>query len=218
MKKNRKAAILGGLIAFIVPLLFIGKIWQTGAKYRNKPKHNFLMPVLGERTYMELTKDTMYHQIKEFSFKSIAGTPLENNTFKEDIRLVTFADTSSLNTQINWLTPLLEQYPITKTADRNYANVYVIQHLELPQNAGLSIDNPEMKNWHIVARSKFSGLRESYLIEKNQIALVDQDERVRAIYNFTDADKAKLTEDIQHLLREMYYTNKKRNRRTKLSE
>jgi|GEM_PF-6613651 len=225
--KRKPAAVIGAFIAIGLPLLFISSIYFYRAftvsfspfKIEKRPPVVFLDKI-GPMTYDESLGDSTAHVVRNFSFKSLNGVDLSNESLDNDIRLVTFADTSSLSNHMALVKPLINAFEVEQDHEKNYARFHVLHHFTLPRSGAVSVDIPDEELWHIVGRSNFRDLSDSYQItnEATEMALVDANGHVRGIYDISDDGLTSARTDLQHLLRESYYTNKKSKRRVKFSE
>lgn len=185
------------------------------------------LPILGEREAVErndngkVITDTVYHQIPEFSFINQDSQQVTEQTFEGKIYVADFFFTSCPTICPKMKSQLLrvhEQY-------KDNPKVAILSHSIDPVHDKVPVlkDYAERlgvanSNWHFVTGQKDSiyNIAKSYMVtamEDEQEAggfvhsgaflLVDENRRVRGIYDGTDATAVdKLLQDIPVLLQE----------------
>ena len=181
------------------------------------------LPILGRHEYIDTPTgtDTIYHEIKPFSFTDQDSIVVTNDTYKGKIYVTDFFFTTCPSICPLMKIQLLRVYDkymdnpevgiLSHSIDPEYDDVSVLK--EYVERLGV-----EKGNWHFVTGDKdkiydmaqtsyYIGVRDDGSFEHSgKFALVDKERHIRGVYDGTDEKSVdKLLVDMETLLKE-YHT------------
>lgn len=183
------------------------------------------LPVLGRHEYNETATgtDTVFHAIKDFQFVDQDSSYVTNETFKDGIYIADFFFTSCPSICPIMKAQMLRVYEaymdssrvkiLSHTIDPEYDNVKVLNdyaaRLEVESSKWHFVTGDQATIYDMAQTSYYTGVRENGKApggyeHSGAFILVDNNRRIRGLYDGTDAESVdKLLIDINTLLEEV---------------
>ena len=186
----------------------------------SKPKK---LPILGQSEYVETATgtDTIYHEIKPFSFIDQDSTIITNDTYKGKIYVTDFFFTTCPSICPLMKIQLLRVYDkykdnpevgiLSHSIDPEYDDVKVLkdyaERLGVEKGMWHFVTGDKDKIYDMAQTSYYIGVRDDGSFEHSgKFALVDKERHIRGVYDGTDEKSVdKLLTDMEALLKE-YHT------------
>ena len=186
----------------------------------SKPKK---LPILGQSEYVETATgtDTIYHEIKPFSFIDQDSTIITNDTYKGKIYVTDFFFTTCPSICPLMKIQLLRVYDkykdnpevgiLSHSIDPEYDDVKVLkdyaERLGVEKGMWHFVTGDKDKIYDMAQTSYYIGVRDDGSFEHSgKFALVDKEQHIRGVYDGTDEKSVdKLLTDMEALLKE-YHT------------
>ncbi len=184
-KNNKKNALIGGLLVFMVPLLAVSIVYFSASRL---PKGKEI-PLLQEAS-----------TIGDWKF-SHEGDTIQNGTFWKDVKVIFYVDSTNVDqriTALNKITENTKSHPEFSLKDP-YGQLYFIavnsmKNSSFAENLNHWFDVHELENSSVFA-------------DQNKLYVLDRDENLRGAYFFSEDDVQKMDFDIQYLLQDTFYAN-----------
>ena len=180
------------------------------------------LPILGRHEYVDTENgtDTIFHEIKPFSFVDQDSVVVTNETYNGKIYVTDFFFTTCPSICPLMKVQLLRVYDTYKdnpevgilshTIDPEYDNVAVLhdyaERLGVEKGMWHFVTGNKDKIYNMAQTSYYIGVRDDGSFEHSgKFALVDKDRHIRGVYDGTDEESVdKLMIDIETLLKEYH--------------
>lgn len=197
--KGKYRALLGVLVVFIVPFVVVSTVYLS-----NKPKTVTLGKLYNGEPF--LTK----------SLESETGEQVNLSEFNEDIKILYSIDEVNSDSKLLLLKSI---YDLTLTYPKpDFKDPFpVILFVEFDN----SIGNNEVFGKKNMLRFQFSSVKDTIIqsrMNEQKVLLLGRANRVRGEYDFTKDSFNQLKYDLQNLMAETYFINKKTERENRLKK
>lgn len=202
MQKNNKGkyrALLGVLVVFVVPFLVVSTVYLS-----SKPKTVTLETYYEGKSFMKDSLETKTNEYIDFS------------KLDKDIKILFLNDLVEQNEE-SFLKNIYSEtltYPERDFKDPFPKILFVSFHKEDRQLENQLGD----KNSYLI---EFNSIKDSIIanqLSEQKVLLLGRENRVRGQYAYTEESFQQFKKDLQNLMAETYFVNKKTERKTRLNK